>query len=285
MDYLLIRMLCSFLTGTLTSQAGSLVQLGTRNILSSPSTLGFEALTIFWLLIIHAASLFISDVGFLFVLGIPVFVGIALFTSKFLGKESSLEKVILLGLTFNLLMGAIFSLWQFFFLALNLPFPMEVWFGHFRLAHVSKLWWVLGAELLLITFYFWNEKKINLYSLGEEWGRALRTQDRSLFYFIFIAAILSTYVIVTLFGAFAFLGLIFPIVSRKLWFSKYDIRGEFLIGALMNGLLLMVIDAFCYHFPLAGAELPVGLFMAIVGAVSLILILWKSSRASQLLAK
>jgi iron complex transport system permease protein len=285
MDYLLIRMLCSFLTGTLTSQAGSLVQLGTRNILSSPSTLGFEALTIFWLLVIHATSLFLSGSEYLLILGIPVFICVALFCSKFLGKETSLERVILLGLTFNLLMGAIFSLWQFFFLALNLPFPMEVWFGNFRLAHTSKLWWILTAEVLLVIFYYLNQKKIYLYSLGEDWGRALRTQDRSLFYFIFIAAILSTYIIVTLFGAFAFLGLIFPIISRKLWFPRFDIQGEFLLGAVVNGLLLMLIDAFCYHFPLAGAELPVGLLMSVVGAVSLILILWKSSRASQLLAK
>lgn len=284
MDYLLSRLLCSFFTGVLTSQAGSLVQLGTRNILSSPSTLGFEAITVFWLLLTHAASLFLFDVGYLFLLGIPLFIGIALFTSKFLGKESSLERVILLGLTFNLLMGAIFSLWQFFFLALNLPFPMEVWFGNFRLAENPKLMWVLGAEILFVLFYLRNEKKIFLYSLGEEWGRSLRVKDRSLFRFIFIAAILATYLIVTLFGAFAFLGLIFPIVARKLWFSKFDIRGEFLIGALFNGGLLMMIDAFCYQFPIAGAELPVGLLVAIVGAVSLILVLWKSSRGSQLLA-
>ena len=278
-------MLCALLTGILTSQAGSLVQLGTRNILSSPSTLGFEALTVFWLLLIHAAGLFLIDSGWLFLLGIPLFIGLAIFTSKFLGKESSLERVILLGLTFNLLMGAIFSLWHFFFLALNLPFPLEVWFGHFRLAEVSSFIWVLSAEMIMIVFYFFYERRIYLYSLGDEWGRGLRTQERSLFHFIFTAAILSTYVIVTLFGAFAFLGLIFPIIARKLWFSRLDMRGEFLLGALVNGGILMVIDAFCYHFPIAGAELPVGLLMAIVGAVSLILILWRSSRASQLLAK
>lgn len=284
MDYLLIRMLCSFFAGTITSQAGSLVQLGTRNILSSPSTLGFEALTIFWLLLIHVVGLMIPGIGFMFFLGIPVFIAVALFISRFLGRESNLERVILLGLTFNLLMGAIFSLWQFFFLALNLPFPMEVWFGNFRLADSWALIWITLVEVLFLFFYFMFERKILRYSLGDEWGSRLRTQ-KSLFYFIFIMSILAVYAVVVLFGAFAFLGLVFPIVARKLWFSRFDMRGEILFGAVMNGFFLMLIDAVCYHFPVAGAELPVGLLMAIVGAVSLILILWKSSRASQLLAK
>lgn len=285
MDYLLTRMLCSFLTGVLSSQAGSLVQLGTRNILSSPSTLGFEALTVFWLLLIHVVGLVVGESHLLFYLGFPVFIAVALVIKKFVGVETNLERVILLGLTVNLLMGAVFSLGQFFFLALNFPFPMEVWFGNFRLADPSKLLWVFLAEIFFLCFYLRYERKILVYSLGEDWGQGLRLKDGSLFLFIFIAAILATYLIVNLFGAFAFLGLIFPIIARSFWFKAFDVRGEFLLGALGNGFLLMVIDAICYEFTFAGAELPVGLLVSVVGAVSLILILWRFSKASHLLAK
>ncbi len=74
MDYFLVRMMCSFMVGVLLSQAGSLVQLGTRNILASPSTLGFDGLAVLWLLIFHLVSLYFNlnlPIEWTFVLGIP----------------------------------------------------------------------------------------------------------------------------------------------------------------------------------------------------------------------
>ncbi len=52
----------------------------------------------------------------------------------------------------------------------------------------------------------------------------------------------------------------------------------------MNGLSLMGLDYLCYQVPIWGAEIPVGLIVTVVGAVSLIIILWTSDR-SELLAK
>jgi ABC-type Fe3+-siderophore transport system permease subunit len=80
---------------------------------------------------------------------------------------------------------------------------------------------------------------------------------------------------VGLYGAFSFLALIFPILSRKLWFRGFDLKGEFFLGSFFNGLLLLVIDQLCYHLPVMGAEIPVGLIVTVIGAVSLILVLWK----------
>lgn len=283
MDYFLIRMLCSFFVGVLLSQAGSLIQLGTRNILASPSTLGFDGLSVLWLLIFHSVSLYFNltyPIEWTFVVGVPLFILIGCLFPRFLKGKSKFEKIILLGLTFNLLVGAIFSLWQFLFMAFNLPFPVELWFGHFRFASVPALSILLVIECcaLIGMKIFWRDLK--MFSIGPIMGLNWGLDEKRLFRFIFVAVALITLIVINLFGAFSFLGLIFPILARKLWFKKADLSGEFLRGSVLSGLGLMLIDSLCYFFPIYGAEVPVGLVVTGIGAVSLISILWSNYKES-----
>lgn len=280
MDYLIPRFLCAILTGAILSQTGSLIQMSTRNILASPSTLGFDGLSVLWILFFHSILLFFGydqPVLMLFLIGMPIFVFIGWIYSGFLHRQKNIERLILIGLTFNLLVGAVFSLWQFLFLAFNLPFPIELWFGHFRFSNIEALT-ILGiVEIMILSGWLILKKEFYLFSLGKNVAQNLKINHKGLFFFLFIAVSIGTFSVISLFGAFSFLGLIFPIIARKLWFGKYDLKGEFLIGAFLNGLSLMLIDAICYFFPIYGAEIPVGLIATAVGAVSLILLLWKSN--------
>lgn len=288
MEYLIPRFLCAILTGAILSQTGSLIQMSTRNILASPSTLGFDGLSVLWILLFHSVLLFFGldqPVLILFLIGVPVFVFVGWIYSGFLLRQKNIERLILIGLTFNLLVGAIFSLWQFLFLAFNLPFPIELWFGHFRFSNSEALT-VLGiVELLIIGGWLFLKKEFYLFSLGKSVARNFKQNHKGLFFFLFVTVSVGTFSVISLFGAFSFLGLIFPIIARKLWFGRFDLKGEFLIGALFNGLALMTIDALCYYFPIYGAEIPVGLIATAVGAVSLIFLLWKSDRHWEILAK
>lgn len=280
MEYLIPRFLCAVLTGLILSQTGSLIQMSTRNILASPSTLGFDGLSVLWILLFHSVLLFFGydqPVLMLFLIGMPVFFLIGWIYSGFLSRQRNIERLILIGLTFNLLVGAIFSLWQFLFLAFNLPFPIELWFGHFRFANQEALIILALVEVLILGGWFLLRKEFYLFSLGKSVAQNLRLNHKAVYFFLFVVVSVGTFSVISLFGAFSFLGLIFPIVARKLWFGKFDLKGEFLIGAFLNGLSLMAIDAICYFFPIYGAEIPVGLIATAVGAVSLILLLWKSN--------
>lgn len=278
-------MVCSFLSGVILSQAGSFIQIGTRNILASPSTLGIEGLSVLWLLLVHTFALWMGiNPGILILVGIAVFACIGLFLSKFTGEEMNLDRVLFLGLTFNLFVGAIFSLWQFLFLAFNLPFPMEMWFGHFRFVEEKSIYLLLGFEFLLLWSLKRQWKNLALYSLGNIISRAHSLNSKSLYAFFFIFSVCGTYLVISLFGAFSFLGLVFPLIARKLWFSRFDLKGEILLGSLVNGLFFLVTDFICYQFPVMGAEIPVGLIASIVGAVSLVMVLLNSRRAPHFLA-
>lgn len=288
MDYLIWRIFSATLSGVIMSQTGSLIQISTRNILASPSTLGFDGISILWILTCHSLLLLTNienPVYPLLASGLVVFTLIGLLYASFISRHQKIEKLILMGLTFNLLVGAIFSLWQFLFLAFNIPFPVELWFGHFRFADLSTTLVLILVELGILMGWFFLEKDFRLFTLGKTVAMNLRLNQQRLYVFMFLAISIGTFVIVSLFGAFSFLGLIFPVIARKLWFHKFDLKGEFLIGALMNGLFLMMIDSLCYFFPIFGAEIPVGLLATGVGAVSLIYLLWKSDNRLQLLAK
>lgn len=288
MDYLIPRFLCALISGMILSQSGSLIQMSSRNILASPSTLGFDGLSILWILIFHSMMLMLGldqPVLVLFGAGIPLFVIFGWYFSGFIHHQKNINRLILIGLTFNLLVGAVFSLWQFLFLAFNLPFPVELWFGHFRFANVSALTILLLTEALFIVGWLFFRKKFFSFSLGKSVSTNLNRDFSSLHAFMFIYVAVGTFAVVSLFGAFSFLGLIFPIIARRFWFKSSDLWGELFPGAVVNGLFLLGIDAICYYLPIYGAEVPVGLIATAVGAVSLIFLLWKSDSHLEILAK
>ena len=273
--------------GTVLSQTGSFLQLSTRNILAGPSTLGFDGMSILWILISHSVLLYFQiEPTFQLILfsGLFPFFLLGAWFAFFLNKFKKVEKLIFMGLIFGLLVGAVFSLWHFLFLAFNLPFPVELWFGHFRFADLQSATFLILLELFLLAGWMIYRKKIKLFSLGPDVGANFNLKVSNLYHFIFISISLATFVIITLFGSFSFLGLIFPLISRKMWFKKFDLDGEVVVGGIVNGLVLMAVDLLCYFFPIMGAEIPVGLIATAVGALSLILILIHSDNRLEILA-
>lgn len=288
MDYLVIRCLCSFLVGVILSQTGSLIQMTSRNILASPSTLGFDGLSVLWVLVFHSLMmLFQVDHSSVltFMLGVPLFILFAKIYVFLVGKNQHVGKIIFIGLSFNLLIGAIFSLWHFLFLAFNLPFPGELWFGHFRFSRLIEMEILFLVECALLVSGLIFRKTIILYSLGDSIASNLSLNIKKLLLYSFMAVAVATLCVVSLFGAFSFLGLIFPILSRRLWLRRFDLKGEFIWGAFFNGAVLMLIDYLCYSFPIMGAEVPVGLVATTIGALSLIGLMWNSDNRLEILAK
>jgi iron complex transport system permease protein len=208
--------------------------------------------------------------------GLPLLVLIGWIFSVTMRGQNPLDKLVLTGLTFNLLIGALFSLWQFLFVAFNLPFPVELWFGHFKFADATTFFILLGFELI----FFWGQtfyrRDLILMTLGSQVTLNLKFNQDKINFIIYSGTAAGTFLVISLFGGFSFLGLIFPIVARTMWFKKMDLKGELLAGSLCNGLFLMSVDLLCYFFPILGAEIPVGLIATAVGAASLVVILWKS---------
>lgn len=276
------RLSSSFVTGTLISLMGSFIQLRSQNILSSTSTIGLDSLSVLWILLFHSITIILGveiSFGVQLVFGIGIFAAFGLYISKLSERNFSIQKLLLIGLSLNLFVGAFYSLWQFLFLAFNFDFPTELLFGHFRFAGLRELMPIL---LVLVVFlgglkFYW--KDLEIFSTGEQITRLAGVDYQQMSRFFLVLTAISVFLLVFLFGGFAFLGLVLPILSRGLWFQRAGLKGEFLLGALVNGLLFMLIDLLCYLLPLQGAELPVGLISGVVGSLALIMLLSRQTKS------
>lgn len=281
-EYEIYRGLFAFLCGHFLCLSGSLTQITANNHLASPSTLGFDGLGA--LAVIVAQVFFFSILpgalepkAFIVFLIFMVLGSVVL--RKFIkGKGLGLDVgfLILLGLAFNLFVGAIFSIVQFLFMALNFEFPTGLWFGGFRFFETWWLWPFMVAFVIAILVVKRNAGRLRLMSLGSDLalGRGVdvkRAQLESL-----ILSLALTGLVISFFGVFSFLGLIFPHVLRS--FSRYrsNMRTELYEGPILAGVGLFALDAICLRLTYRGAEFPAGMVSSVGGAMLLIALLLRS---------
>ena len=145
MEFELIRIILAFFVGYLLSVSGSLTQLISNNVLSSPSTLGMDGVGVLFVIVSYLLTLSfgfkISNELLSFLISV-IFIILVLLYSIYRNQSkniystiwsgSSIKKVVLVGLSFNLFIGAIFSIIQFVFMVTNIDFPTGLWFGNFK---------------------------------------------------------------------------------------------------------------------------------------------------------
>jgi iron complex transport system permease protein len=277
-----LRILMAFMTGYFLTIAGSLAQIVTHNGLASPSTLGFDGVSVLCILIAQflisllGLSIGLEYITLLIFLGL---FGVFVLSKKFLTFKQVLfthqriEILILFGLAFNLFVGAIFSVIQFLFMALNLEFPSSLWFGNLKFVALPMIFPYL-LIFLFVQLALWKLiPKLRTMSVGHDFAIGLgvpvkKVQEQSLH-----LSLLLTGVVVAFFGVFSFLGLIFPHLLRLFSFFRFNMRNELIYGPLITGLIFSALDMFCYHFTLYGTELPVGMVSSVLGAFFLLILL------------
>lgn len=282
MEIELSRVLLAFLVGYFLTVSGSLAQIVTQNNLASPSTLGFDGLAVVCIIM---AQFVLSALPYIFeieVWSFLIFLGllalIYIFKHQFKQKtqlfvDQNIQLLILIGLGFNLFVGAIFSVIQFLFMALNLEFPTGIWFGNLKYHSLPYLWLFLIIFLFLQIFLLKIAPSLRVLSIGHEFALGLgikvkRVQAESIFVSLFLTGL-----VISFFGVFSFLGLIFPHLLRLIPFFKYNMRNELLYGGILTGFIFSIFDVACYNFDIYGTELPVGMVSSVVGSMALLVLL------------
>lgn len=276
-EFDLIRILSAFVCGYALCLSGSLTQIVSNNPLASPSTLGFDGLVVLIVLICHGlvTSLGLGNLQILtFLAFIFILITVALLSNLKRSSKSmvNMNLIILLGLGFNLFVGAVFSVVQFLFMSLNKQFPSGLWFGNFRQADEQYLLIISTAFLFTIFVSLRLAKSLSIMTIDNTLALCLgidveKTQRRAIF-----LSLLLTGLVISFFGVFSFLGLIFPHLVRTLPGIKGQIRSEILFGPILSGLVLLVLDQICYNWTYYGAELPVGMVSSVLGSGLLIAI-------------
>lgn len=286
-DFDYIRLLAAFMVGVMITHSGTLIQGVTKNELASPSTLGFQAMIVFMILLLNQFvgiyHLEYISLGFGLLAAIIFFIfyadekKITVYKNK---TQHSMEHFLLIGLGLNLLVGAIFSIWHFIFMALNLEFPNQIWFGHFKYVDQNALVVVSIFFIILSLFLIRLIKNLQLLSLGPSFYTALGGNLRDLQKKVILLVFLQTLLVVSFFGVFSFSALIIPLVLRRFHFFAKSLFNEIIFGGVIGGLFFLIFDMICYQVTIMGAELPLGMLTSTIGSLVMITLLIQQKRKS-----
>jgi iron complex transport system permease protein len=283
MEIDIIRLLIAFLCGYFLTVSGSLAQIVTNNKLASSSTLGFDGIGV---LVILLAQFFITFLGFRypiehlsFFLFLLLFMPICLISLQTFKQNLNMSKIILIGLGFNLFVGGIFSVIQFLFLAINFEFPTGIWFGNFKFYDDNVLWLFSGIFIIVFGLVKKLSGNLAILSLGTSFAEGLGIRTANISKIALLLSFFLTGLVVSYFGVFSFIGLIFPHILRSFDFFKFDMKRELILGPLCTGVVLSGLDFVCFQVPFYGAEVPVGMVCSVVGSFVLLLLLMKKNSA------
>jgi iron complex transport system permease protein len=284
------RLLSSFLAGYLLTVSGSLIQGMTQNSLAAPSTLGLNAFAVAVILICHLIlTFFPQELGLetlsLFVFLIPVLL-VYLYAlkrprsvevySNYIGH--SVSKLVLLGLCFNLFVGACVSILQFLFVTYNYSFPSQLWFGNFRFVDNQALIVLTLVSVFVFGMVFRISSGMRTLAFGTSYSSGLGLNVRSLQVHALFLSLISVGVVSSLFGVFAFFGLIFPHLMRSFAPFRYNFKNELIVGSVIGGVFLAILDWFCYQATFQGSEIPAGMISSLIGTFFLLLIQLKEGK-------
>jgi iron complex transport system permease protein len=292
MDFNSYRFLAAFISGSMLGLSGSLVQGVAGNPLASPSTLGLNALSALVVMVAHVACLYWNVLPALEATALLLFLFLTILIFLMAYKKSAyseivsnkvvnnIERIVLIGLCFNLFVGAVFSIIQFSFFTLNLEFPTQLWYGNFRFIHRDAF--VLFAFVAALTYLLAvrSAKQLRTLAFGADFAAGLGINVHKLQLKAFFLALVGVGIVNCMFGVFAFVGLVFPHILRSLPPFRYNFAREIVIGPFVTGLMFLGLDAFCQEVSVYGAEIPVGMLSSFVGTFILTSILVRRFRRS-----
>jgi iron complex transport system permease protein len=124
---------------------------------------------------------------------------------------------------------------------------------------------VIGAPALIF-----QAKKLNILALGSDAARRAGVKSGRLSLHVLLATTLMVSVTVGIVGIVGFLGLVSPHIARKL--VGVDWRQALIASGLVGGIVLSLADVVA-QLVVKGADLPVGIVTAIIGAPFLLILL------------
>jgi iron complex transport system permease protein len=261
------RMVIAMLIGAGLALSGSILQGLSRNSLADPGILGINAGA--GLAVVFSIYLFGQSNGSL--LSEPFFLPVFAFIGALaVAGRIDPERLLLVGLGFNALCGALLMILQLKMDPKNFQ-QAAIWLtGSIWGTQWPYVWALLPWILILIPAAFLKARTMNLLQFNQEvpiaLGLKVETERRILL--CLSAAIAGACVAVG--GGIAFVGLLAPHLARRLCGPNYFISLP--LSALIGAALLLIADMIGKNL-LAPADIPVGIVISVIGAPYLIFML------------
>ena len=273
MDIRLPRVLLALVTGALLAVAGVLMQVLLRNPLADPYLLGVSggaAVAALSAMLLGLGSTLVNTSAF----GGALLATLLVFVIAHGHGGWTPTRLLLTGVVLASGWGAMIS-----FLLATSPNTHIHGLLYWLLGDLSGNHSVLPASLLLLLALIASlpiARHLNVMVQGDDQARSLGVDVNRLRLLLLTIAALLTATAVTLAGTIGFIGLVVPHMLRMT--GLHDHRLLIPASALLGGILLVLADTLARTL-LLPAELPVGIFTAVLGIPLFLFLLYRSRLA------
>jgi iron complex transport system permease protein len=273
------RVLLGFVAGAALAYCGVIFQALFRNPLASPFTLGVSGgaavgatLSLFisapfTILSVRSSAVF-SMLGALITAGLIATVAAS--------RQVTGTTIILFGVVLSFISSSIILLLQHLGSLADL-YRMTRWMlGSLEIVGFSEFYAVIPLVFIGLALSLPDRAGLNLISLGDELALSRGVSVRAVRIRALLAVSFIIGGVVSICGPIGFIGIIIPFFCRQV--AGYDNRKVAPLSILVGGIFLVLCDALsrCISFP---AELPVGVWTALVGGPVFLGILMRRGQA------
>ena len=281
-DFRLTRVLTAMIAGAALATAGLIMQTVFRNPLADPFVLGVHSgaslgVAIVLLALAPAgihltASLDVSG-QVLLIMASSSGAALTLFAVLVLSRKTDIVAVLIIGLMFSYIMGALVSILMFLSMAERLQSFFNWSFGNYGTVNWVHLRIFAPVVIGTLSLSLFLVKPLDVLLLGEHYAQSLGTSAKRMqIFLLFIASILAG-AVTGFCGPIGFLGIAAPHLSRNLFQTSSHrvlIPASILVGALLS------LSADCIaHGPGLSVPLPLNAITALIGAPVIIVALIK----------
>lgn len=268
------RVILGLIVGAGLSMSGSVMQSTVNNPIAEPYILGISAGATF-------GATFAIILGLKTVVGLGAFVGAILATVLVLIIASMQGRVTTSGLILSgTVVNALFIAFANFIISIGATADSVMTIKFWTMGSLTGTSWsdlMLPAVVVGLAFLFFSTqyRVFNAMMMGDEAALTLGIPLK-LYWYLYIAIVaIITAVLVSSCGIIGFVGLITPHIARSLDGTNY--RKLFPVATLLGSLFVVWADVLA-RILVKNAELPIGIFTALVGAPFFIYIVTKNRR-------
>lgn len=276
------RIVLGIAIGGSLSLAGAILQGVYRNPLVEPYTLGISGgaslgVTLVIVLGLHLVNVLLMPIAGFVGAFITIFLVATLGLSK--GKVS-VNRMLLIGVMLSFISSSGVMFLMSITKVENIHSIVFWTMGSLNESNPTLVWGMLVLALVCLLFVYLFATPLNALRLGEEKASHLGINSSATIRILFLITSLLTGACIAVGGVIGFVGLVMPHIIRLWVGSDYRIL---LLASFLSGSIFLVLSDLLARTVIAPNELPIGVITGIVGGITFIVLLARSSKKSRLL--
>lgn len=276
------RIVLGIAIGGSLSLAGAILQGIYRNPLVEPYTLGISGgaslgVTLVIVLGLHLVNVLLMPIAGFVGAFITIFLVATLGLSK--GKVS-VNRMLLIGVMLSFISSSGVMFLMSITKVENIHSIIFWTMGSLNESNPTLVWGMLVLALVCLLFVYLFATPLNALRLGEEKASHLGINSSATIRILFLITSLLTGACIAVGGVIGFVGLVMPHIIRLWVGSDYRIL---LLASFLSGSIFLVLSDLLARTVIAPNELPIGVITGIVGGITFIVLLARSSKKSRLL--